>query len=99
MLNDLPDDAVENETAIDDTVTVRFFASIRERLNTSQLQLPSASNVEALIERLSRERGAQWREILCAANVIVAINQRVADRDALLCGGDELAFFPPVTGG
>jgi len=80
-------------------LTVRFFASIRERLDTSQLQLPLARDVDALIDVLSRERGAEWGEVLCAANVIVAINQRVADRHAVLHDGDELAFFPPVTGG
>lgn len=80
-------------------VTVRFFASIRERLDTAQLLLPPQRDVDTLIAGLGREYGAQWEEILRADNVIVAVNQRVTDCHAQLQDGDELAFFPPVTGG
>lgn len=80
-------------------LTVRFFASIRERLSVGQLQLPVVRDVDALIVMLSRERGALWEEVLRAANVIIAVNQRVADSHASLHAGDEVAFFPPVTGG
>lgn len=80
-------------------ITVRFFASIRERLNTAQLQLPLQRDVETVIAVLNREYGEQWQQILCAANVIIAVNQRVSDAAARLQDGDELAFFPPVTGG
>ena len=80
-------------------ITVRFFASIRERFDTAQLQLPLVNDVDAAISALGREYGAQWEEVLRAANVIVAVNQRVADGTAPLRDGDELAFFPPVTGG
>jgi molybdopterin synthase sulfur carrier subunit len=80
-------------------ITVRFFASIRERLNTAQLQLPVERDVDALIAGLAREYGAQWEEVLRATNVIIAVNQRVTDASAPLHDGDELAFFPPVTGG
>lgn len=78
---------------------VLFFASIRERLGVERLQLPLVRDADALIDALSAERGAHWAEILRAPNVIVAINQRVADARTLLHDGDELAFFPPVTGG
>lgn len=80
-------------------VDVLFFASIREQLGVDHLRLPLARNADALIEALGAERGAQWRDALRAPNVIVAINQRVADVQTELRDGDELAFFPPVTGG
>lgn len=85
-------------------VTVLFFASIRERLGVARLQVPLPSDsevpgVDAVIDSLSAERGAEWGEALRATNVIVAINQRVAERGDSLREGDELAFFPPVTGG
>lgn len=82
-----------------ESVTVLFFASIRERLGVDRLRVPLAPGIDALIDALSSERGAEWKDVLCAANVIVAINQRVAERDDPLRDGDELAFFPPVTGG
>ena len=80
-------------------VTVLFFASIREQLGVDRLQVPLAAGIDALVEALGRERGAEWKDTLCATNVIVAINQRVAERGDPLRDGDELAFFPPVTGG
>lgn len=88
-----------NERREEQGLRVLFFASIRERLGVERLRVPLARNAEALIDALSAERGAQWAEILRAPNVIVAINQRVADGGAELRDGDELAFFPPVTGG
>jgi molybdopterin synthase sulfur carrier subunit len=86
------------------SVTVLFFASIRERLGVAHLQVPlppgrETASIEAVIDGLSAARGAHWGEALRAANVIVAINQRVAERGDPLREGDELAFFPPVTGG
>jgi molybdopterin synthase sulfur carrier subunit len=83
------------------TVTVLFFASIRERLGSERVRvsLAAGAGIDDLIDRLSAERGEQWGATLRADNVIVAINQRVAERADALGDGDELAFFPPVTGG
>lgn len=80
-------------------VTVLFFASIRERLGTERLRRPLVQDADALIDALAEEHGEPWREALRAPNVIVAINQRVAQPYDELRDGDELAFFPPVTGG
>ena len=80
-------------------ITVRFFARIREQLGTAELQWPVPTSVAALIAELARERGAAWAETLNEPQVIVAINQVVAERDSALAAGDEVAFFPPVTGG
>jgi molybdopterin synthase sulfur carrier subunit len=83
----------------DEGLTVLFFASIRERLGVDRVQVSFEPRIDAVIDALSAERGVQWGEALRAANVIVAINQRVAERGDPLQEGDELAFFPPVTGG
>jgi sulfur-carrier protein len=80
-------------------LTLRFFARIREQLGTAQLQWPLAADVNTLVAVLSEQRGSAWGEILSASNVIVAINQEVAGRGQVLHDGDEVAFFPPVTGG
>jgi len=80
-------------------LTVLFFASIRERLNASRLELALVRDIESAIEILAHEHGAIYAEVLRAANVIVAVNQRVVERNAVLQAGDELAFYPPVTGG
>jgi molybdopterin synthase sulfur carrier subunit len=80
-------------------LTVLFFASIRERLQASRLELPLVRDIDTAIDVLAREHGAIYAQVLRAANVIVAINQRVVERNAVLQAGDELAFYPPVTGG
>lgn len=78
--------------------TVLFFARIREQLGESQLQCASVDNIDALIEQLA-VRGAHWAEVLRAPNVIVAVNQVVVAARQSLRDGDEIAFYPPVTGG
>ena len=78
---------------------VLFFASIRERLAVERLTCAPERNVDALIAALARTHGAEWADILRAPNVIVAVNHEVATLDQALQAGDEVAFFPPVTGG
>jgi molybdopterin converting factor subunit 1 len=80
-------------------LSILFFASIREQLGIDRLELPLVRNIETLIDVLSREHGVVWSEVLRAENVIVAVNQRIVGRGENLRDGDELAFYPPVTGG
>lgn len=76
-----------------------FFAQLREQLATSELQLDVVpDNVGALRELLA-DKGSKWREFLMAENCLAAVNQVVADNAKPLHANDEVAFFPPVTGG
>lgn len=77
---------------------VLFFARIREQLGESKLRCAYVENIDELIDALII-RGDKWAATLRAPNVIVAVNQVVAERSQLLRDGDEIAFFPPVTGG
>jgi len=83
-------------------VTILFFASLRERVGTSREQLPLATanaTVSTLIESL-RARDGAWAEAFAPGQAWrVAVNQRMADLATPLRPGDEVAFFPPVTGG
>lgn len=80
---------------------IRFFARIREQLGTDRLQLPWHDGIARVedVTALLAERGAAWREALCAEQVIVAVNHTVAEGGQPLRDGDEVAYFPPVTGG
>lgn len=83
-------------------VTVRFFASYRERLNTRQLQLTlprPECQVSDLIEQLVASGGETWADVLGSDNLVVAVNQVVCGQQQVLHDGDEVAFYPPVTGG
>lgn len=82
-------------------VKVLFFASLRETLRTSQeaVDLPTPANVGALIGEL-RARGETWAQSLAAGKRWrVAVNQELATLDTAVREGDEVAIFPPVTGG
>ncbi len=80
-------------------LTLRFFASIREQLGVGQLSWPAQPDVATLLDALCAEQGALWGATLGAPQVIVAVNQIVAQRGQALRAGDEVAFFPPVSGG
>jgi len=82
--------------------TVHYFASIREKLglSTEQLELPSqVDTVNALVALLIEQHGSSWEEVLKKSSVLVAVNQSVVSFTSPVTNGDEIAFFPPVTGG
>ena len=80
-------------------INVLFFASLRERLATERLQEPFVPDltVAALRSRLA-SRGSVWETAL-SGRLLVAVNQDIVSDSQLLRDGDEVAFFPPVTGG
>lgn len=82
------------------TITVCFFARLRESLDTDRLDLtvPAGSQVNAVLTKLAR-RGGPWTEIESGQPVMIAVNQTMARGSTLLQDGDEVALFPPVTGG
>jgi molybdopterin synthase sulfur carrier subunit len=83
-------------------VKVLFFANLRERLGTGAevVEIPdTASTVAGLRLHLVR-RGGAWNDVLGDMKVVrVAVNHDMAAANAPLNPGDEVAFFPPVTGG
>ena len=82
------------------SVKLRFFASLREKLGEGEtLALPEGSTVAAAREAL-RARGGVHAEVLAPSRAVrSALNQKMCAESAVLADGDELAFFPPVTGG
>jgi len=83
-------------------VTLLYFARLREAfgLASEQAELPAqVKDVRSLTEWL-RQRGGAWQEELAPGRPVrVAVNQDVASTDTAVRDGDEIAFFPPVTGG
>ncbi|MFC0170423.1 molybdopterin converting factor subunit 1 [Pseudoduganella danionis] len=83
------------------SVTVKFFASVREALGASSevLQLPAGvATVGALRDHLAA-RGDVWQQALGNPALRMACNQVMCDAATALNDGAEVAFFPPVTGG
>ncbi len=82
------------------TVTLRFFASLREKLGeTDSLTLPSGSTVGDARDALMARGGAHAEALARSRAVRAAVNQKMSAESVVLAEGDELAFFPPVTGG
>ena len=79
-----------------------FFARIKEQLACAERTLEwdeTLTSVEALRVKLCDTGGELWREALYEENVICAVNQTVVTADGRIQDNDEVAFFPPVTGG
>ena len=76
------------------SIEVKFFASLRERVGKSGCTLKS-SNIENVTD--------VWREAVAdlamPENTLVAVNMEYVDTAQGVHDGDEVAFFPPVTGG
>ena len=75
-------------------ITVKYFASLRERMGRGEerLDLPSPATVEEVWRRVGG--GGQL-----AGDLLAAVNLEYVDPDHAVADGDEVAFFPPVTGG
>jgi molybdopterin synthase sulfur carrier subunit len=81
-------------------ITVRYFASIREAMGTgSEALQTSATTVGALREALMARSPAAAAALAPGKAVRMALNQDLCQGDTPLKAGDEVAFFPPVTGG
>ena len=83
-------------------VKVLFFAGLREQLGTAveEMELPpGVSTVGGLRAHLRARGGAYEKAFAERALVRIAVNQDMAEASARIQAGDEVAFFPPVTGG
>ncbi|MGB3068904.1 MAG: molybdopterin converting factor subunit 1 [Ottowia sp.] len=81
------------------TITIRYFASIREALGSGESLQTSAATVAELRDELIARGGAHAEALARGRAVRVALNQLMSDEAAALQDRAELAFFPPVTGG
>lgn len=83
-------------------ITVLYFARLREALGTGSEQIALPQTVSDLdgLRALLAARGGAWSEELAAnGRIRAAVNQSMASGDTAIADGDEIAFFPPVTGG
>ncbi len=74
-------------------ITVKYFASLREQMGKAEevLTLSEAAPIAELWKNVSGETKPE--------NILMAINMEYVKSDAIVEEGDEVAFFPPVTGG
>lgn len=81
-------------------IQVLFFAQVRELLGTAKVEVAAEgiTNTEQLREALAA-KDDKWAKVLSSDKLLVAVNQTMSAWDATVIDGDEVAFFPPVTGG
>ena len=78
---------------------VLFFAQTRELIGIDEILLEQDfATADALREHLS-QKGDKWALALEKGKLLVAINQTLMPLESAVKSGDEIAFFPPVTGG
>lgn len=82
-------------------VKILYFASLREAVGTAaeEFALPVGGVTVGTLRSELAARGEGWQALAAGRNVRAAVNQRMAGPDVELRAGDEVAFFPPVTGG
>ena len=82
------------------TITVRYFASIREAVGQGSERVSTdAPTLAALRDELIARGDAHATALARGKAVRVALDQVMSDESAPLPDGAEVAFFPPVTGG
>jgi molybdopterin converting factor subunit 1 len=83
------------------TVSVLYFAWVRERVGVSgeQVALDAPILVGALVDLLAARSAQHALALGDRARLRAAVNQDFAGWEAMVAPGDEVAIFPPVTGG
>ncbi|MBB5464834.1 molybdopterin synthase sulfur carrier subunit [Paraburkholderia sp. Clong3] len=83
-------------------IELRYFASVREALNTSaeSVEVPDGIATVGDVRAWLRVRGGIWAETLAEGRALrMACNHVMTGASARITEGCEVAFFPPVTGG
>ena len=76
-------------------ITVRYFANMRDQMGRAEETVAmegDAVTVKDLWEKISSNHGLP-------VNILIAVNMEYTNGSHVLKNGDEVAFFPPVTGG
>jgi molybdopterin synthase sulfur carrier subunit len=83
-------------------VKLLFFAGLREQIGTpaEEIELPSGVRTIAGLRSHLVQRGGTYAKVF-GGNAVIrsAVNQDMAQPTSSIKAGDEIAFFPPVTGG
>lgn len=80
-------------------IQVLFFAQVKELVGVSSLSIEATFSTADELRQHLVKNGDKWALALESGKLLVAINQTISELSAPIQSGDEVAFFPPVTGG
>lgn len=81
-------------------VNVLFFGQLKEQLGMAQIEVNCAESLTvADIKNQVVEMDSRFPALFEDGRILVAVNQEMSDAGQTVVDGDEVAFFPPVTGG
>ena len=83
-------------------VKLFYFAKIRESLGINQEEIDLVNNIKTVADLIDvlKNRGIQWQSIFeMSSSLRVAVNQELVEINHAINANDEVAFFPPITGG
>lgn len=81
------------------SIKVVFFAQVREQLGLDAIEIAQEYQTVACLRQALIERGEPWANALGQPHLLTAVNHSIVGLHSPLTAGDEVAFFPPVTGG
>lgn len=82
-------------------IKILYFAKLRDQLGCGEEAFeltPESCSVTELKQRLA-ERDSVWQQAFTGSQILVAVNKVMATSETQIKAGDEVGFFPPVTGG
>ncbi len=83
-------------------IKIKYFASLSESLGLKSEELTYSDDINTAEDIIGQmvARGETWIEAFSGENkILIAVNQEMCERNTVVKDGDEVAFFPPVTGG
>ena len=83
-------------------IRVKYFASLRERMNRGEDQIEVSDDQLTLADvlaRLTLPDGQTLQQLSLGETMMLSVNHEMVEMDHLVKEGDEIGVFPPVTGG
>lgn len=82
-------------------IQLHYFASLRETLGIGNETVSLEEDIATISDLTEwlQQRGDTWDAALSSHNLNVALNHEIVPQDTAIKDGDEVAWFPPVTGG
>jgi molybdopterin synthase sulfur carrier subunit len=80
-------------------IKVVFFAALREQLNCSELSVNEDFATVADLKNHFADKNEIWQQVFTNSTLLSAVNHDMVSSEQAIKSGDEVAFFPPVTGG